>query len=192
MDAGLAYQEQVAYIPESADISEEFKDDEIKSPLHALGLRKVKSALAWIEEYRKTHAEKFVIVTHHQRVGDYLAQRLKVPHLYGGVASEYRRDEIVARFLAPEGPQMLVIAKDLDMTRAWDFRAVRLVVFVEPPCAPDDLKHILGKFQDNTNPVPLVGQYLFTEHTLDLNAMTRLDLRLKRMQEVLDEEEHRT
>lgn len=192
VDFGLQYQERVAYIAESADIPAEFKDDEVKSPLHRLGLCKVQDALRWIEECCKIHAEKFVIVTHHQRVGDYLAQQLNVPHLYGGVASEVRRDEIVARFLDPAGPQMLVIAKDLYMTPAWDFRSVRLIVFVEPPFAPDDLKNILDKFQDDTNPVPLVGQYLFTNHPIDLDAMDRLDLRLERMQVVLDVEEDTT
>jgi hypothetical protein len=191
VDFGLQYQERVAYIHESADIPDEFKDDEIKSPLHRLGLCKVQDALRWVEEYRKTHAEKFVIVTHHQRVGDYLAQRLNVPHLYGGVASEVRRDEIVAQFLDPCGPQMLVIAKDLYLAPAWDFRSVRLIVFVEPPCAPDDLKNILDKFQDDANPIPLVGQYLFTNHPIDLNLMDRLNLRLERMKEVLDAEKYK-
>jgi hypothetical protein len=187
-DLGLQVQERVELIPLSADLPEGFEAAWFKSPIHWLGAHKVLGALDWLKKYRAVHAEKFVVVTHHQRVGAEIASQLGADLLYGGIANSAQRDEVVRRFLE-EDDQVLVLAKDVEMDLTWDFRSIRTIVFVEPPFSPRELKKILSAFQDEKNPASLTAYYLCTNHSMDLDAMARLDLRLQRMRAVLDVED---
>jgi hypothetical protein len=184
-DLGLQVQERVEFIPLNADLPKGFEEAWFKSPIHWLGAHKVLGALTWLRKYRAAHGEKFVVVTHHQRVGAEIASQLGAALLYGGIASSVERDEVVRRFLE-EDSQALVLAKDVEMDMNWDFRGIRAIVFVEPPFSPRELKKILAAFQDENNPASLTGYYLCTNHPMDLDAMARLDLRLQRMRVVLD------
>jgi hypothetical protein len=186
-DPWLKYQEHVEYIPLSDEVPERFRNIELKSPIHWLEAHKVFGALDWLERYRNTHDGKFLVVTHHQRVGLEIAEKLKAGLMYGGVKSTEQRDEIVSRFMEEDDRRVLVIAKDLEMNLDWELRAIRTIVFVEPPFTPRELKQILSWFQDGQNPFPLRGYYLFSAHPLDMNEMDRLDLRLERMREILDD-----
>jgi len=185
-DLGLQYQERVDFIPFSVDLPEGFEEAWFKSPIHWLGAHKVLGALTWLRKYRAAHDGKFVVVTHHQRVGAEIASQLGVDLLYGGIVNSGERDDIVRRFLE-EDSQALVLAKDVEMNMTWDFRSIRTIVFVEPPFSPRELKQILSCFQDEQIASPLRGCYLFTAHPLDMNEMDRLDLRIERMRTVLDE-----
>jgi hypothetical protein len=185
-DPGLLVQERVEFIPLSTGLPEGFEEAWFKSPIHWLGAHKVLGALDWLKKYRAVRAEKFVVVTHHQRVGAEIASQLGVALLYGGIASSAERDEVIRRFLEEES-QILVLAKDVEMDLTWDFRSIRTIVFVEPPFSPRELKKILAAFQDEKNPASLTGYYLCTNHPMDLDAMARLDLRLQRMRVVLDQ-----
>jgi len=182
-DPGLRSAEHLQHITLSK-IPEGFFAGEIRSDLRYFGLQKVTSATVWLDGFLNRNPGKVLVFAHHNDVVEELSAALDIPAIYGKVTDEKKRASLAAEFADPDGIHALIVASDVELT--WPLGQVAALVFVELLITPRQfygmIDHLLGP--DAVRSIPV--HFLYAGHSLDWEALKRLEMRLEDYDQVMD------
>ena len=180
-DRELSVQEHVVSV-RLTDIPADLDPEQIKHPLHMIGVKKIQGAIDWLRSFLCQHPGKTMIFAHHNDVLERIAAALNIPTYYGKTVSEKQRNKIIQDFRDVRECQALMIANHVEIE--WDFPDVTQVVYVEMPRSLSKYENLLNCVG---NQEKLVSVYfLVSENFLDKRAQYRLQFREKEYDVVMD------
>ena len=188
-DPGLSVQRNIVRVGLAQEFPEWVNPADVKSEWRELGLKKLPAVITWLKTFLTKQPGKVLIIAYHNQVVEEIAQQLGILAIYGGVASEARRETIIQSFLSPEGPPALVVASRAGIS--WKLPAVGTVILAELLITPQDYFGILDSLQDAQEQKQarrqLLVYLLVSNSSQDWGAMECLKLRIADDQRVLDQ-----
>lgn len=185
-DRDLDVQERVVHIPLSNDFPDGLNAEEIKHPLHVVGVKKIEGAIRWLHFFLPQCVGKALIFAHHNDVVERLSAALQIPAYYGKTSSETKRNQIIAEFRSNDRQQALIVANDMELD--YDFAAVSNLVCVEMPRSLSKYENILNRVVCGDTQKVIYVYFLVSENILDKRAQYRLQFREKEYDAIMDGE----
>lgn len=185
-DRDLDVQERVVHLPLSNDFPENLNPEQIKHPLHVIGVKKIEGAIRWLYYFLPKCVGKTLIFAHHNDVVDRISSALSIPAYYGKTTSDRARSKIIDDFQNSERQQALIISNDMEFD--CDFPAVSNVVCVEMPRSLSKYENILNHVVSGNSQKAIYVYFLVSENILDKRAQYRLQFREKEYGAIMDGE----
>jgi hypothetical protein len=180
-DRELNIQEHVVGVG-LTDIPADLDLEQIKHPLHMIGVKKINGAIGWLHSFLCQHPGKTIIFAHHNDVLERIAATLNIPAYYGKTGSEKQRNKIMQDFRDIPECQALMIANDVEIE--WDFPEVNQIVYVEMPRSLSKYENLLNRVSNHEKLVSVY--FLVSENVLDKRVQCRLQFREKEYDVVMD------
>jgi hypothetical protein len=182
----LDVQERVVHIPLSNDSPDGLNAEEIKHPLHVVGVKKIEGAIRWLYFFLPQCVGKTLIFAHHNDVVERISAALQIPTYYGKTSSESKRNQTIAEFKSNDRQQALIMANDMELD--YDLPAVSNVVCVEMPRSLSKYENILNRVVCANSQKMIYVYFLVSENILDKRAQYRLQFREKEYEAIMDGE----
>jgi hypothetical protein len=168
---------------EESDFSALLEDQTaiVRSPLRERGLRKLYSALAWINDFKLSQRGNFLVFAHHNDVVRELSRFTGLPAVYGKVSSDKTRERLVRELSGG-----MIVSNMTEF--AWDVRDVTVIVFVEFNITPKQYDAVLEKVLKNNGGQAVDVYFLTLPSRDDQNTLRRLATRIEDLGIVLGKE----